>query len=256
MPLALELAATRFALLSPDQVLERLKHRFRFLNSEVAGRDSRHRNLVALLDWSFTLLAAEEQRLLTGSAFFVQGWTVEGAMDLAEPLGVDPDSVVDLLSGLISKSLVSVMPGLTPPRYRLLESVREYALEQLQRAGEEQRARSAHLVHVVRLCHRTQRDLAAGRGRAPIEALTREDGNVVAAMEYALLSEGDRSSALRIIGDLTLYAKARGLYAARPSMVSPGAAGGRRRRQPGARQGADVPGRGRLPRPCLRGVLR
>jgi predicted ATPase/DNA-binding winged helix-turn-helix (wHTH) protein len=214
MPLALELAATRFALLSADQVLERLEHRFRFLNSDVAGRDSRHRNLQVLLDWSFTLLAAEEQRLLTWFSVFVQGWSVEAALDLAAPLGSDPEAVIDLLSGLVRKSLVSVIPGLTPPRYRLLESVRDYALEHLQRAGEEPRARVAHLAHVVRLVRKVHDDMASGRGRGSIEALTREDGNISAAVEYALLIEGGRSSALRIIGDLTLYTKARGTYAA------------------------------------------
>jgi predicted ATPase/DNA-binding winged helix-turn-helix (wHTH) protein len=214
MPLALELAATRFALLSPDQVLERLEHRFRFLNSDVAGRDSRHRNLLVLLDWSFSLLAAEEQRLLTWFSVFVQGWTVEAALDLAEPLGSDPEAVIDLLSGLVRKSLVSVIPGLTPPRYRLLESVREYALEHLQRAGEEQLARAAHLAHVIRLGRKAHQDMATGRGQGSIEALAREDGNIAAAVEYALLIEGGRSAALRIIGDLTLYTKARGSYGA------------------------------------------
>jgi non-specific serine/threonine protein kinase len=213
MPLALELAATRFALLSPEQVLERLNHRFRFLSSDIAGRDTRHRNLVALLDWSFSLLAAEEQRLLTWLSVFVQGWTVETALDLADPLGRDPESVVDLLTGLVKKSLVSVIAGLTPPRYRLLESVREYALEHLQRAGEEQLARAAPLAHMVRVAHKAHQDMASGRGQGSIEALSREDGNITAAMEYALQSEGGRSSALRIIGDLTFYAKARGAYA-------------------------------------------
>ncbi len=212
MPLALELAATRFALLSPEQVLERLNHRFRFLSSDIAGRDTRHRNLVALLDWSFTLLAAEEQRLLTWLSVFVQGWTVEAALDLADPLGRDPEAVVDLLAGLVRKSLVSVIAGLTPPRYRLLESVREYALEHLQRAGEEHLARAAHLAHMVRVAHKAHQDMATGRGQGSIEALSREDGNITAAVEYALQTEGGRSSALRIIGDLTFYAKARGAY--------------------------------------------
>ncbi|MGH9643453.1 MAG: TIR domain-containing protein, partial [Terriglobales bacterium] len=80
MPLALELAAARFALLSPQQVLERLEHRFSFLASDVSGRDHRHRNLVALLDWSHSLLAPEDQRLLAWMSIFVQGWSVEAAV--------------------------------------------------------------------------------------------------------------------------------------------------------------------------------
>ena len=212
MPLALELAATRFALLSAEQVLERLNHRFRFLNSDVAGRDDRHRNLLALLEWSFTLLAAEEQRLLTWLGVFVQGFTVEAVLDLAQPLGADPESVVELLSGLVRKSLVAVIPGLTPPRYRLLETVREYALEQLQRAQEEVRARAAHLAHVVRLSSKVHEDLANGERRDRVEALTHEDGNIAAAVEYALSVKEARSAALQVIGNLMLYIKARGSY--------------------------------------------
>ena len=131
MPLALELAAARFALLSPAEVLERLEQRFRFLVGNVAGRDLRHRNLIALLEWSFGLLSADEQRLLLWLGVFVQGWTVEAVIDLAAAFGDTPETVVDLLTGLANKSLVWVDQGISPPRYRLLESVREFSLEQL-----------------------------------------------------------------------------------------------------------------------------
>ena len=137
MPLALELAAARFALLSPQQVLERLVQRFRFLESNSAGRDHRHRNLTSLLEWSYGLLSAEEQRLLNWTAVFVQSWSAEAFVALAAALGHEPESAIDLLSGLVSHSLVSVLMEVTPPRYRLLESVREYALLQLQGGSEE-----------------------------------------------------------------------------------------------------------------------
>ncbi len=117
MPLALELAAPRFALLSPEQVLERLDHRFRFLVGEVAGRDHRHRNLIALLEWGFALLSPDEQRLLAWLGVFVQGWSVEAVIDLAPAFGVSPEEAVDLLTGLTSKSLASVDQSASPPRY-------------------------------------------------------------------------------------------------------------------------------------------
>ena len=148
MPLALELAAARFALLSPQQVLERLDQRFRFLVSDTAGRDHRHRNLVALLEWAFGLLSADEQRLLAWLGVFVQGWTVEAVISLAPPFGTSPEAIVDLLSGLANKSLVSIDQSASPPRYRLLESVREFALERLRhfrRGGA--RTRCATRVH-------------------------------------------------------------------------------------------------------------
>ena len=84
MPLALELAAPRFALFAPEQVLQRLEQRFRFLKgAAAAGRDSRHQNLLALLDWSFSLLSAPEQELLSWLSVFVQGWTIDAAIDMA-----------------------------------------------------------------------------------------------------------------------------------------------------------------------------
>ena len=161
MPLALELAAARFALLSPDQVLDRLDQRFRFLVSDVAGRDQRHRNLIALLEWSYALLSAEEQRFLAWLGVFVQGWTVDAAIDLASAFGRLPETVVDLLTGLVNKSLVSVDQSVSPPRYRLLESVREFALEQLRISGEERRARDAHLAYIVRITETAHQDMLA-----------------------------------------------------------------------------------------------
>lgn len=212
MPLALELAAARFALLSPNQVLERLDQRFRFLSSDNAGRDHRHRNLIALLEWSFGLLSPVEQRFLAWLGVFVQGWTVDAAIDLAAPFGSTPETVVDLLTGLAGKSLVVVDQTLSPPRYRLLESVREFALEQLRTLGDEPRARKAHLAHVLRMLEAAHQDMLSGRMRERIALLMREHGNIAAACDYALGAAQDGQAALRIVGLLTLYFKAHGAW--------------------------------------------
>lgn len=209
MPLALELAAARFALLSPRQVLERLDERFRFLVSDVAGRDHRHRNLVALLEWSFGLLSPEEQRFLAWLGVYVQGWTVDAAIDMGSAFGSTPEAVVDLLTGLANKSLVSVDQSASPPRYRLLETVREFALEQLAKVGEERRARDAHLAYVVRMVEEAHKDMLGGRMRERIALLMREHGNIDSASEHAV-SANDGQAALRIVGFLTLYFKAHG----------------------------------------------
>jgi len=210
MPLALELAAARFALLSPEQVLERLDHRFRFLVGEVAGRDHRHRNLVALLEWSFALLSPDEQRLLAWLGVFVQGWTVEAVIDLAPAFGVSPEEAVDLLTGLASKSLASVDQSASPPRYRLLESVREFALEQLKVLGAEQRARDAHLAYVLRMTEAAGADMLGTRMRERIALLGPEHANINSASEYAAGAGGNPQAALRIAGFLTMYFKAHG----------------------------------------------
>ncbi len=210
MPLALELAAARFALLSADQVLERLDQRFRFLVSDRAGRDPRHRNLIALLDWSYRLLSAEEQRFLAWLAVFVQGWSVEAVIDLAPAFGALPETAVDLLTGLANKSLVAVDQGVSPPRYRLLETVREFALEELRILGEEGRARDAHLAYVLRMVETANRDMLGGRMRERIALLVHEHGNIDSACAYASGAANDRQAALRIPGMLMLYCKAHG----------------------------------------------
>lgn len=212
MPLALELAAARFALLSPEQVLDRLTARLRFLASDAAGRDPRHHNLLALLDWSYRLLSDAEQRYLVWLSVFVQGWTVDSAVDLAAPLGHDASSAVDLLTGLVNKSLVTVDLRATPPRYRLLETVREFALEQLRASGEENEARLAHLAWVRRLAADVERNLLAGHMHEQITAVMREDGNITSALEHAHALPGGRESALQITGSLILYLKGRGSY--------------------------------------------
>lgn len=210
MPLALELAAARFALLSPEQVLERLAHRFRFLMSDVAGRDERHRNLTALIDWSFRLLSPDEQQFLAWMSVFVQGWTVDAALDIATTLGRNPESAVDLLTGLSNKSLVAVDQSVIPPRYHLLESVREFALAQLDLSGHEHRARAAHMVSVRRMAQAAHQDMVGGRMRERIALLTGEHGNIESASDFAMGAGGDAQAALQIIGSLMLYFKAHG----------------------------------------------
>jgi non-specific serine/threonine protein kinase len=212
MPLALELAAARFTLLSPQQVLERLVQRFRFLESDSAGRDRRHRNLSSLLEWSYGLLSAKEQRLLNWSAVFVQSWSAEGFFALAAALGHEPESAIDLLSGLVSHSLVSVLTDVTPPRYRLLESVREYALLQLRGGTEEQEARRAHLDAMAHVCARSREDMLAGRISERIEQLILDRGNIAAALETAAAVRTEHPQALNILGSLLLYAKGHGDY--------------------------------------------
>jgi predicted ATPase/DNA-binding winged helix-turn-helix (wHTH) protein len=210
MPLALELAAARFSLLSPEQVLDRLDRRFGFLVSDVAGRDRRHRNLVALLEWGYALLSPAEQRLLAWLGVFVQGWTVDAVIDLAPAFGTSPEAAVDLLTGLADKSLASVDQSISPPRYRLLESVREFALEKLINLGDETRARDAQLAYVVRMTAAAQEDMLKARMRERIALLMREHGNIDVASEYAAGAGANPTAALKIAGQLAVYFKAHG----------------------------------------------
>jgi predicted ATPase len=210
MPLALELAAVRFALLTPDQVLQRLEQRFRFLKGAAAGRDTRHQNLLALLDWSFSLLSAPEQQLLRWFSVFVQGWTVETAIDMAASLGHDSDAALEILASLVNKSLVATTPTMGAARYRLLESVRSYACDALRATDEQARAHETHVAVIVKMCETADANMLAGRVRVEAEHLMHEHGNVAAALDYALDTNGDHASALRIVGSLMLYMQMRG----------------------------------------------
>ena len=212
MPLALELAAARFTLLTPDQVLQRLEQRFRFLSSKAAGRDDRHQNLLALLEWSFSLLSAPEQQLLRWCSVFVQGWTVESAVDMAASLGHDPDEALEILASLVNKSLVAVVPTTSAPRYRLLESVRSYACNSLHATDEEARAHETHVAVVVKMCETAEAEMLAGRMREQTEHLMHEHGNVAAALDYALDVKREHASAQRIVGSLMLYLKVRSFF--------------------------------------------
>ncbi|MDE2294276.1 MAG: winged helix-turn-helix domain-containing protein [Gammaproteobacteria bacterium] len=212
MPLALELAATRFALLSAKQVLDRLDQRFRFLGNDAAGRDRRHRSLLSLLEWSYTLLSVDEQRLLDRCSLFVRSWSMETAVSLGESLGHGGPETVDLLSGLVGRSLVAVIPNSSPPRYRLLETVREYAQARLRETAEESAARLAHLHAVVAMCRAAEADLRCERVADRLPQLVFDEGNIGAALATALSTPALRPAALAIVGSLTLYGKIHGNY--------------------------------------------
>ena len=212
MPLALELAATRFALLSPEQVLERLVSRFRFLGSDTAGRDVRHRSLLTLLDWSYSLLSTREQRLLNWCTTFVQSWTMDATIALAATLGHDAQTAVDLLAGLANRSLVAIVADALPPRYRLLETVRDYAGEKLVASGEQVKAQAAHLQIVERMCRAAHEDILRGRMRETVAKLAEEHGNIGMALDTSLATADGHVAAMSILGSLALYSKAHGEY--------------------------------------------
>ncbi|MGE0544656.1 MAG: helix-turn-helix domain-containing protein, partial [Dehalococcoidia bacterium] len=136
IPLALELAAARIKLLSPDEVAARLNNRFRLLTSSSAVIPPRHQTLRAAIDWSYDLLTAEEQACFNRLSVLPGGWTVDAAEAIGAGDGIDTDDVLDLLGELVDKSLVTTDEHNGVLRYRLFESIREYAAEKLAASGE------------------------------------------------------------------------------------------------------------------------
>jgi hypothetical protein len=131
-------------------------------------------------------------------------------INLAPAFGCSEETAVDLLLGLVQKSLVSVDQVASPPRYRLLETVREFALEQLGLLGEEKKARDAHLAYVLQLAESAHQGILDGKMLVWIAVLTQEHGNIDAASEYATGAASVPRLALRIAGLLTVYFKAHG----------------------------------------------
>ena len=162
IPLALELAASRMQALSPHEIAARLDDRFRLLVGGNRTSLPRQQTLRATLDWSYDLLAEPEQSLLRRLAVFAGGWTAEAAEAVCadtieagrERQGTDGSQVLlpatDILPALLSlvnKSMVVAEPKAEGTRYRLLETIRQYAIERLEQAGEDEvaRARNRHL---------------------------------------------------------------------------------------------------------------
>jgi predicted ATPase/DNA-binding winged helix-turn-helix (wHTH) protein len=207
MPLALELAAAQFATLSPAAVRERLSRHFGLLASDSAGREPRHRTMEALVEWSYGLLSASEQRLLCWLCVFRQGWTIDAVEEIGAALKMEGAELLEPHSGLILKSLVVVDPTLSPTRYRLLEPVREFALQLLRARGEEAEARRAHLEHFVKLAERSHREIREGRVDEWVNWLGQEHANMDAALTWAKSGGEDHEAALRLAGALMLYGR-------------------------------------------------
>ena len=149
IPLALELAVARLQALSIEQLQDRLEDRFRLLTGGSRTALPRQRTLRATVDWSHDLLTEPEQILLRRLAVFAGGFSLDAAEQVCGDRQVAPADVLDLLTQLLDKSLAHLETGPASGRYRLLETIREYALEKLRAAGEEPELRWRHLTYYI-----------------------------------------------------------------------------------------------------------
>jgi non-specific serine/threonine protein kinase len=217
IPLALELAAARVRVLTVEQITSRLGDRFRLLTGGSRTALRRQQTLAAAIDWSHDLLTDLERALLRRLAVFAGGWTLE----TAEGVGVDEGAgdwgargpapstqhlapilaadVLDLLTGLVDKSLVLAEGQGTDTRYRLLETIRQYAGEKLLAAGEAEAVRDRHLDWYLALAEEAKPELLGPNQVAWLDRLEREQDNLRAALEWAL-DRGSADRALRLAG--------------------------------------------------------
>jgi predicted ATPase/DNA-binding SARP family transcriptional activator len=203
LPLAIELAAARVNLLSPQHIAARLNESFNLLSGGSRTAFSRHQTIRASVDWSWNLISEEEQTLLRRLAVFVGGWTLEGA----EAVGADDSlhklDVLGLLDNLIEKSLV--LFSSEKERYRMLESVREYALDRLRRANEEEETRNRHLYFYVRMAETAEPELLGKAQGTWMQKLGEEQENILAAIDWCSLSESRTEQGFRLLGGTRYY---------------------------------------------------
>lgn len=211
LPLALELASVRTNVLTVQEIAARINDRFTFLTSrQRTGFEPRHHTLRATIDWSYELLSVEERTLLNRLAVFSAGCTLDTAEVICAGNGIMPGQILDLLSSLVMKSLVlAETSGRSHARYRLLETIREYALKKLDEAGETERIHDHHLaLYLARAEEAVPKQFEAYQ-QLWINWLESEHENLRAALTWALESR-QIELGLRLASALTLFWEIRG----------------------------------------------
>ncbi|MEU1196690.1 BTAD domain-containing putative transcriptional regulator [Streptomyces sp. NPDC005813] len=204
LPLAIELAAARLRMLTPRQIADRLDDRFRLLTSGSRTVLPRQQTLRAVVDWSWDLLDADERDVLRRLSVF------SGGCDLAAAEAVCGPAALEALGSLVDKSLVVAAPTAEGEgadgemRYRLLETVAEYAGERLDECGDRAAAERAHLTHYRELARTTDPELRGPRQATAIATLEREYENLRTALRHAV-AERDEQEAICLVLSLSWY---------------------------------------------------
>lgn len=203
IPLAVELAAARLKTLTLAELDRGLADRFGLLTTGSRVAPPRHKTLRALVDWSHDLLTAQEKRLFARLATFAGGWSLESAVSVVADVAVPTEKVGELLASLADKSLVQVVPTEGPSRWRMLETLRQYALEHLDALGETGRCLGRLVNWVAELCRSVDdpRTRAANWDRV----LERERDNWRAALDHAAGRDDLADAALEACGALGDY---------------------------------------------------
>jgi predicted ATPase len=200
MPLAIELAAARVKVLSTDELLTRLDRRLPLLTGGARDAPTRQQTLRATIEWSYDLLPEDERQLFARLAVFEGGWTLDAAEEVC-------DAGLDMLQSLLEKSLVRSDAG----RFRMLETIREYALEQLEQLPERDDLRSRHARHYLALVTHAEPELTGADQLAWFERLVADYENLRATLAW-FLRRDEGSAALQVASALVLFWFNRGLY--------------------------------------------
>jgi len=217
IPLAIELAAAWLRVLSIAEIVERLDQRFELLTGRNAGAIPRHQTLQALVGWSHHLLSDSERMVFRRLAVFVGGWDLEAAEAICT-LGAEADphirpatssfgalnrsEVLDLIASLIDKSLMVADQTMAHSRYRLLETIRQYAQQKLLDSGEVEVARASHAAHYLAIAEQAEPLLFGADQEAWFDRLETDLDNVRAALGWWISDGSGGDQALRLAGAL------------------------------------------------------
>ncbi len=191
IPLAIELAAARVKVLAPCQIAERLDQRFRLLTGGDPRALPRHRTMTALIDWSYDLLTLRERRFFESLSVFAGGCTLDSAVAVCAADGEDDLDVVDLLTSLVTKSLLVAELVGREERYRLLESSRQYARDKLTAQGDQAKVAARFALVYVELAERLERACDTTPDREWLPQAQLELENWRAVLEWALEKRSD-----------------------------------------------------------------
>jgi predicted ATPase/transcriptional regulator with XRE-family HTH domain len=209
MPLAIELAAARVKVLPVEQIREHLDDRFRLLTGGSRVALPRQQTLRATMDWSFGLLSEPERALFRRLAVFAGGWALQAAEAMCGTEDVTQKDVLDLLARLVDKSLVVLGWQGEAGRYGMLETIRQYASERLEEAGETAGLRRSHAGYFLTLAEEVEPKLFCPEQNTWFARLEAEHSNLRAALQW-MADHGEGEHGLRLAGALWRYWEVRG----------------------------------------------
>jgi predicted ATPase/DNA-binding XRE family transcriptional regulator len=208
IPLAIELAAARVGTFSTEQMAVRLQESFSLLTTGNRTALPRHQTLQATMDWSYDLLSPSEQTLFRRVSVFVNGWTLEAAESVCSDVSIKSEAILDLLTQLINKSLIVAQEEFGRTRYRMLETIRQYANEKLIEAGESAALRDRHLEYFLNLAEITEPHLIRPEQIEWLPLLDADYENLRRAFEWSL-SKDPAEPALRFCAALGWFCEIR-----------------------------------------------
>jgi predicted ATPase/DNA-binding winged helix-turn-helix (wHTH) protein len=201
IPLAIEMAASRLKVLSPAQLAERLVERFRLLGAAGRGTTPRHRTLQAMIDWSYDFLPPEERALLRCLSAFSGGASLAAIQAVAGEGEADDVDLLDRLTALADKSMVTVdatVDNGATPRFRLMETVRQYAVRKAVEAGETSLP-ARHAAHFADRFAEAARSWPTARGRDWLATYAPDVENLRSALAWAFGPDGDADVGMRLV---------------------------------------------------------